>query len=326
MIIETEYGPFDWVQGWGDLPAELAGHDVPGVAVGPSDHLYVLSRSSLPVVVLDRNGAFLSGWGEGDFVRPHGIHVAPDGSVWCADDEGQRLLHYSGTGQLIGAIEGPNRADETGYIVGDAHSVHRSADPFCYPTGIESGTEEDIWVTDGYGNARVHHFNSRGDLIGSFGNPGSGPLEFVIPHGVLRRPTGELLVSDRVNERLQVIDPRGVMVDSWPGLHFPNNIATIDHEVYYVAELGNFVQGLPHETTLVPDAPYARVTVRDSRGALLAEILPAPGSPRDTWFAPHGIAVDSHGDVYVGEVRSAYGRGLDTTGGPRLHKLVAAAR
>ena len=181
----------------------------------------------------------------------------------------------------------PNRADEPGYIVGDAHSVHHSADPFCYPTGIESGAEEDIWVTDGYGNARVHHFNSTGDLIGSFGNPGSGPLEFVIPHGVLRRPTGELLVSDRVNERLQVIDPRGVMVDCWPGLHFPNNIATTDHEVYYVAELGNFVQGLPQETTIVPEAPYARVTVRDSSGALLAEILPAPGLPRDTWFAPH---------------------------------------
>jgi hypothetical protein len=128
-----------------------------------------------------------------------------------------------------------------------------------------------------------------------------------------------------VNERLQVIDPSGVMVDSWPGLHFPNNIATIDHEVYYVAELGNFVQGPPDGTTLVPEAPYARVTVRDSSGALLAEILPAPGLPRDTWLAPHGIAVDSHGDVYVGEVRSAYGRGLDTSGSPRLHKLVAVA-
>jgi sugar lactone lactonase YvrE len=322
VIVETKFGSYEWFCGWGDLPSELDGCDVPGVAVDSSDCLYVLSRSSLPVVVLDPDGKVMKSWGAGDFVRPHGIHIAPDGSIWCVDDEGQRLLHYSEDGELLQTIQGPNRADETGYVVGEAHSVHHSADPFCYPTGVASGSDEDIWVTDGYGNARVHHFSSTGDLLSSFGRPGNGPLEFVIPHGVLIRPDGQLMVSDRENERVQIIDPDGVLLDTWKGLHFPNNVATVNNEVYYVAELGNVIQGNPQSTEVVHDAPYARVTVRDRGGELLAELLPLPGSEEDPWFAPHGIAVDSFANVYVGEVRASYGRGLDTTGKPGLHKLV----
>jgi len=144
MIIETEYGSFDWVPGWGDLPAELDGHDVPGVAIGPSDRLYVLSRSSIPVVVLDRSGAFLSSWGEGDFVRPHGIHVAPDGSVWCADDEGQRLLRSRDrTGQTRRAISSEMRTACTVRLTPSATQPGSSPGPkkiFGSPTG--TGTQE----------------------------------------------------------------------------------------------------------------------------------------------------------------------------------------
>lgn len=322
MIVETKFGSYEWHCGWGDLPDELAGRDVPGVAVDSSDNLYILSRSSIPVVVLDPDGKVVKSWGAGDFVRPHGIHIAPDGSIWCVDDEGQRLLHYSEDGELLQTIQGPNRVDETGYVVGEARSVHHSADPFCYPTGVASGSVEDIWVTDGYGNARVHHFNSTGDLLSSFGRPGNGPIEFVIPHGVLIRPDGQLMVSDRENERVQIIDPDGVLVETWEGLHFPNNVATVNNEIYYVAELGNVIQGNPQSTEVVHDAPYARVTVRDRGGELLAELLPISGQEEDPWFAPHGIAVDSFANVYVGEVRASYGRGLDTTGKPGLHKLV----
>lgn len=326
MVIDTVCGSFEWISGWGDTPSELERCDVAGVAVGPSDRVFVLSRSRLPVVVLDRSGAFITAWGAGDFVRPHGVHAAPDGTVWCADDEGQRLLHYSASGELLERIQGENRAGETGYIVGDVHSVRRSAGPFCYPTGIDSGADRDIWVTDGYGNARVHHFSSNCDLLASFGNPGKGPLEFVIPHGVLRLPSGQLLVCDRENERVQIVDPAGSMVGAWTGLHFPNNIATLDHSVYYVAELGNLVQGVPPETRIVREAPYARVTARDRTGELLAEILPPPDAELNIWFAPHGIAVDSRGDIYVGEVRAAYSRGLDATGRPCLSKLVRQFR
>ncbi len=325
MIIKTADGSYDWVPGWGATPAELAGYDVAGVAVDSSDRVFVLSRSTLPIVVLDKAGSFITGWGVGDFVRPHGVHVAPDDSIWCADDEGQRLIHYSSSGELLEIIQKENRASETRYIVGDSHSVRQSSDPFCYPTGIASGTDRDIWVTDGYGNARVHHFNSDGALLASFGRPGNGALEFVIPHGVLRVPSGELLVSDRENERVQVIDTGGTMVGSWTGLHFPNNVATFDNSIYYVAELGNVVQGIPPEMNVVPEALHARVTARDRTGKLLAEILPAPGTELDVWFAPHGIAVDSHGDIYVAEVRAAYSRGLDASGLPCFGKLVRLA-
>ena len=292
-----------------------------GVAVDREDHVFVYSRSTLPIVVLDREGTFVRGWGKGEFVRPHGIHVGADGTLWCVDDEGQRLVRYTLAGERLEVIARENRAAETGYVVGDARSVRHATDPFCYPTGVASGKSGDIWVTDGYGNARLHHFDERRDLIASFGRPGRGPVEFVIPHGVVRLPNGNLLVCDRENERVQILDPSGKMVGEWSGVHFPNSIATHDHVLYYVAELGNIIQGVPPEMKVVADASYARVTCRNGSGSLLAEILPPPGAERDIWFAPHGIAVDSRGDIYVAQVRTAYSRGMDATGRPCLGKL-----
>ncbi len=147
----------------GRLPPELDGRDVAGVAVDREDHVFVYSRSTLPIVVLDREGTFVRGWGKGEFVRPHGIHVGADGTLWCVDDEGQRLVRYTLAGERLEVIARENRAAETGYVVGDARSVRHATDPFCYPTGVASGKSGDIWVTDGYGNARLHHFDERRD-------------------------------------------------------------------------------------------------------------------------------------------------------------------
>ena len=80
-----------------------------GVAVDREDHVFVYSRSRLPIVVLDREGTFVRGWGNGEFVRPHGIHVGADGSIWCIDDEGQRVVRYTLTGERLEVIVRENR-------------------------------------------------------------------------------------------------------------------------------------------------------------------------------------------------------------------------
>ena len=84
----------------------------------------------------------------------------------------------------------------------------------------------------------------------------------------MQLPSGNLLVCDRENERVQILDPSGKMVGAWEGVHFPNNKATHDHVLYYVAELGNIIQGVPPEMRVVADASYARVTCRNGSGWL----------------------------------------------------------
>ncbi len=312
---------FKWVTGWGSLPEGLELGDVPAVGVDSQDRVFVFTRAQKPVIVLDREGSVLAAWGEGLFARPHGIYVAPDDTLWCVDDFGQRVLHLTPEGDVLQRIEAPDQSAVTCYRPGYPHSVVRSSPPFCYPTSAcLSAGEDRVWVSDGYGNARIHEFSIDGSLLASWGDPGTELRQFVIPHGVLADHEGRLFVSDRENERVQILDERGSVLAVWSGVHCPNNVVAYGG-VYALAELGRTVQGTGADMVVVPDAMRARITICDSEGSVLAEMR-LPGSASDTvWFAPHGIAVDSRGDIYVGEVTTAYSQG-HAPKLPTLHKLV----
>src|SRR5262245_40359426 len=58
---------------WESLPAGWSFVEVAGVATDSQDHVYVFNRGEHPVVIFDRDGRFLSSWGEGQFQRAHGI-------------------------------------------------------------------------------------------------------------------------------------------------------------------------------------------------------------------------------------------------------------
>src|SRR5205823_3094183 len=141
----------------------------------------------------------------------------------------------------------------------------------------------DVYVADGYGNARVHAFTHAGELTTSWGAPGSDPGQFRIPHGLAYR-SGVLYVADRLNARLQLFDEGRRFLGEWPA-RWPNNIAFDAAGAAYVAELGGLFL-FSHD----PDHGRggARITIRDEDGGVEAEIL-----GDDIYFAPHGIAVDS---------------------------------
>ena len=74
--------------GWGQLPAGWSLVEVAGVATDSAGNVFVFNRGEHPVIVFDREGRFLRSWGEGVFVRPHGITIGPDDAVYCVDDIG----------------------------------------------------------------------------------------------------------------------------------------------------------------------------------------------------------------------------------------------
>ena len=83
-----------------------------------------------------------------------------------------------------------------------------------------------MYVSDGYGNARVHKFAADGRLLFSWGEPGSGPGQFHVPHGIAVDAAGTVYVADRENSRIQLFTPDGRLsgrVDrrgpAVPGLH-----------------------------------------------------------------------------------------------------------
>lgn len=311
---------FRWMSGWGHLPAGMTMGDVPAVAVDSQDRLFAFQRGEPPMLVFDRDGEFVTSWGDGLFKRAHGLFIGPDDSVYCADDAGQAIRRFSPDGRLELEITAPDQSEVTGYRRGYHRSVERSAPPFCYPTSAAPSHDgEHLMVTDGYGNARLHRFDMQGVLVSSFGDPGDGPSQFIIPHGIHIEADGAMYVSDRENERVQIFSASGEYMKAWTGMSCPNNIVRGPDGYYYTTELGRTVQGPPGAKHVVADALSPRITVRDARGTILAE-WGAP-EPERVFFAPHGLAIDSHGDLYVGEVTASNSYGLAPQRAA-LHKFV----
>jgi DNA-binding beta-propeller fold protein YncE len=301
----------------------LPGHswsEATAVAVDSKDQVYVFNRGRHPVMVFNREGTFLRCWGEGLFVRPHGITIAPDDNLFLTDDSGHVVYKFTPEGRLLMTLGTPGKPSDTGATSIDFRTIRRSADPFYYPTNVAIAANRDLYITDGYGNARVHHFTPDGQLLHSWGEPGSGPGQFHVPHGIAIDSEGTVYVADRENSRIQLFSPKGEYLREWGNLARPAQLAIVGNR-FYVAELGYRAGMWPGTHPPTPDATGGRVSIRDRTGNVLSwwgggENPTAPGD----FFAPHDIAVDSHGDIYVAEVTMSAGgnRGLVS---PDCHSL-----
>src|SRR5467141_2938553 len=140
---------FTPVENWEKLPPGWEFIDVAGVAVDSQDNVCVFNRSEHPVIVFDREGNFLRSWGEGLFSRrTHAIHLGPDDSVYCTDDGDHTIRKFTPEGKLLLTIGSPNQP-----------SKRFSGIPFNRPTHVAlSPFTNDIYISDGYGNSRVHKY------------------------------------------------------------------------------------------------------------------------------------------------------------------------
>ena len=195
------------------------------------------------------------------------------------------ILKYSPDERLLLTLGTRDIPSDTGYTLPE-RVVHRAAGPFNLPTGIAVTADTgDIFVSDGYGNARVHKYNSSGALITSWGAPGSAnPVDFHLPHGVTLDNEGNLIVCDRENNRLQIFDQDGEFLYMRQGFRQPADAVVGPNDEIYVAELGH------------------RLTIIDDDGNILARWGDDSSHDPGQFVAPHGIAIDSRGDIYVGEV------------------------
>jgi hypothetical protein len=288
---------------WAKLPSGWSWNEVAAVAADSKDRVYVFNRGEHPLMIFHRDGTFLGSWGEGLFVRAHGIWIGPDDSVYCTDDLDHTVRKYTPDGKLLLTLGTSGKPSDTGVTGMDFRTILRAAPPFNYPTNLALSPEGDLYVTDGYGNARVHKFTADGRLLFSWGEPGTGPGQFRLPHGIAVDGQGTVYVADRENSRLQLFSSEGKFLAEWTDVVRPCQVIIDGAGHVYVAELG-FVAGMwPGTSAPSADAPGGRLSIFDRNGALQARWGGGrnPTAPGD-FFAPHGIWVDAHGDIYVGEV------------------------
>lgn len=309
---------------WESLPEEWSFVEAVGVACDSDDRVYVFNRGEHPVIVFDPDGRFVAAWGEGQFVRPHGIWIAPDDTLWLSDDRDHTVRRYTPEGRLLATLGHSGQPSQTGVEGGNPRTIQRAAGPFNLPTNLATAPDGTLFVTDGYGNARVHRFSADGELLASWGEPGQGPGQFYLPHGIGIDSGGTVFVADRENSRLQLFSPDGEFLDEWTDVARPCEVFLAPDDTVYVAELGFRAGMYPDVQPPEPDATGGRVSIFDRSGNLLCRIGggETPGTPGD-FAAPHDIWVDRRGDVYLGEVvvAAAASRGIVGLDCPSLQKL-----
>jgi DNA-binding beta-propeller fold protein YncE len=312
---------------WAKLPRGWVWNEAAAVAVDSQDRVYVFHRGEHPVIVFDRDGTFLSSWGEGVFVRPHGIFIGPDDAVYCTDDTDHTVRKFTLDGKLLQTFGTSGKPSDTGATSMDYRTIVRAGPPFHYPTNLALSPQGEIYISDGYGNARIHRYSADGRLISSWGKPGSGPGQFHLPHGIAVDRHGAVYVADRENSRIQLFTPDGKYLAEWTDVARPCQVFIDRSGQIYVAELGFHAGRWPGTSAPKVDAPGGRVSIFNERGEIQARWGGGgkPSAPGD-FLAPHGIWVDSKGAIYVAEVVLSAGAvaGVESRDCHTLQKFVRA--
>ena len=283
----TEPFAYEVVADWEKLPPGYSWREVAGVAVDSQDRVYVFNRGEHPMIVFDRQGNFITSWGEGVFTRPHGVTLGPDDTLYCVDDGDHTVRQCTLDGRVLLTIGVPGRP-------APPHSGH----PFnrCTDVAIDPRTG-DLYISDGYGNSSVHKFSPDGRHLFSWGEPGTEPGQFNIVHNIATDRDGFVYVCDRENHRVQVFDSKGRFQDQWVNLHRPCAIYISPDQYVYIGELG---WGMSVNREVPNIGP--RITVMNVAGRVLARLGKGYGLEAGQFIAPHGICLDSRGDIYLGEV------------------------
>jgi len=260
---------YEVVEGWDKLPEGWAYTQVAGVTVDSRDRVYVLNRGEHPIIVYEKDGTFIRSWGEGMFHNAHGAYIDEKDHIYCVDRDRHVLWKFTTDGELLMTIG----------------NVDNPADgkPFNLPTDVALDPDGNLYTSDGYGNNRVHKFSPDGELLLSWGEPGEGPGQFDIPHGIWIRE-GKVYVADRQNHRIQIFTLDGEYIDQWGGFKQPCDLSIDEAGIVYVPEL----QG--------------RVSILNLEGEILARIGGERSFEPGLFYAPHCTWTDSEGSLYVGEV------------------------
>ena len=275
-----------------------------GVATDSADRVYVFNRSPHPVIVYDRHGSFLTSWGEGLFTRPHGITIHQD-IVYCADDTDHTVRALTLDGDLLWTLGTLNVGSETGYSPegrANLRSIQRSAGPFNRPTRLAVAPGGDLYISDGYGNARIHRFSPRRELLQSWGEPGTEPGQFNLPHSVWVHTDGRVFVCDRENDRVQIFSPDGELLSIWTGLARPGDLVIDPAGTVIMGEMAWNLDETHLDGRPFGESRPAQMSIRDLDGTLVSRWGGGDPCAPGSFASPHGLCLDSRGDLYVGEV------------------------
>jgi len=277
---------------WPERRQDVVWGGMSGVAVDGQDNVWVLSRANPFVQVYQADGKFLKSWGEGLLRGPHMLSLDAQGNVWVTDTGRHVVIQCSPDGKLLRTLGTPG---EPG--CDDRH--------FDKPTDVAVTPAGDVFISDGYSNARVVHYDKDGKFVKTWGKLGIAPGEFNLPHAIALDSRGRLYVADRNNARIQVFAQDGTFLDQWRNIVVPCAFwMTKDDELWVC---GTSPMTWRPEDNVLGYPPKDQLFMKFDTSGKLLQLWSVPKGedgkeqPGDlNWV--HGLAVDSKGNVYAVDV------------------------
>ena len=225
-------------------------------------NVVVLVRTAPYFRMFKRDGTFVRAWGrEPEIASAHSLTIDRENNYWVTDSASHQVLKFDAQGKLLLALGAKGKAGD-----------NTSRDLFNQPNHVAIAPNRDIYVSDGYVNARVVHFRPDGAFVRIIGgNKGSAPGQLQLPHGVALDSRGRILVNDSDNARVSVFDKDGKFVEAWP---YPSRggLEVAADDTVYVSDVNAGVINVLRE-----------------------------GKQIATYQAPraHGLGVDTDGSIYA---------------------------
>jgi sugar lactone lactonase YvrE len=273
------------------------------------------------ILKFDSSGKLVKSFGAGLLVFPHGIYVDRDGNVWVTDGQDNAPQPARGNtppptaaapagggrmGPLPGATTGHQvyKFSPDGKVLLTLGKPGGAAEPdyFYQPNDVVVAPNGDIFVGEGHGggNSRILKFSKDGKFIKSIGKKGPGPGEFDQPHALAFDSKGRLVVGDRGNNRIQILDQEGKFISETAEFGRPSGIWIDKNDVLYVAD--------SESGSVNPNRPEWRRGIRIGKlsDGKVTAFIPDPETRNAPDFrgtsAAEGVAVDAQGNIYGAEV------------------------
>jgi streptogramin lyase len=216
--------PFESVPDFLKLPTGMNFGEVPGVAVDSKGHIYVFTRSNsatgpaygaaaAQLLEFGPKGEFLREVGKGLYAwsEAHSVRIDKDDNIWAIDKGSDMIIKFNQAGRVVWVFGRRKEAADEGAKPWE--HVNPPLPPidglFRQPTDLTWDFQGNIYITDGYVNSRVAKYDKNGDWVKSWGEPGTGPGQFHLPHAIVADRNNNLYVGDRTNRRIQVFDTEG---------------------------------------------------------------------------------------------------------------------
>lgn len=315
---------FELVKDWERLPDGWSHFDVPSICTDVDDNVYLYCRGERRMMVFDKAGQSLGSWGDVNFgVRPHGAFTSAVGDLFLVDEGEHSVGRFTTAGVKLQQIGPSGVPSPTGYDGENYRTTTTGAGPYNRPTGLSMRHDGHIYVSDGYGNCQVHHFDETGTLVHSWGAPGRGAGELYVPHDLAVDPQGRVLVADRENERIQIFSAEGEVIETWTDVQRPQGIFIDASGFVYVAE-GAWPVGWESRRPgggVFSERVPGRISIYDLEGNVFARWQQPDSQEPGFLLSPHGIWSDSEGSIYVGTNVGTFGKTLGQEGGECVLKF-----